>query len=152
MLLVACGVRWNQSLCDWRCAGAELPCLSGEWIKCPYPLPPSMVRFNFRPITGSPCVNTPAAANAYVFLCDTLSYSSHSVLFLFCLSLIFCKPLLCSACQLNDYRCVKARQATTKAKQCTTLSCLCGPAANKADQQLCCLLTESGYIQSATST
>ncbi len=63
MLLVARGVGWNQSLCYWRYPGAELRCLSGVWIKCPYLVPPSMVRFNFRPITGTPCANTPAAAN-----------------------------------------------------------------------------------------
>lgn len=72
MLLVSCGVGWNQSLCYWRCPGVELRCVSGVWIKCPFLVPPSMVRFNFRPITASPCANTPAAANAYLLFSLTL--------------------------------------------------------------------------------
>lgn len=63
MLPVSCGVEWNQSLCYWSCPGAVLCCVSGVWIKCPFLVPWSRVKFNFRAITGSPCANTPAAAN-----------------------------------------------------------------------------------------
>lgn len=63
MLPVSCGVEWNQSLSYWRCPGAVLCCVSGEWIKCPFLVPWSRVKFNFRAITDSPCANTPAAAN-----------------------------------------------------------------------------------------
>lgn len=71
MLPVSCGVEWNQSLCYWRCPGAVLCCVSGEWIKCPFLVPWSRVKFNFRAITDSPCANTPAAANVELLLSFT---------------------------------------------------------------------------------
>lgn len=78
MLLVSRGVGWSRSLCYWRCPGAVLCCVSGVWIKCPFLVPPSRVKFNFGPITSSPCANTPAAANGKLLfsLAVCLSWSS----------------------------------------------------------------------------
>lgn len=65
MLQVSRWVGWNQSLLllktPRRC--------SLLWRKCPFLVPPPcLVRFNFRPITPSPCSDTPATANADVIV------------------------------------------------------------------------------------
>lgn len=84
---VSRGVGWNQSLCYWRCPGALLLFVSGVWIKCPCLVPPSRLRFNFRPITGSPCADTPAAANAYLLFSSLLPIICFSIVWKWDLSL-----------------------------------------------------------------
>lgn len=161
MLLVSCGVGWNWSLCYWSCPSAELCCVSRVWIKCPFLVPPSMVMFNFRPITASPCANTPAAANAYlclsVFLslsCHTLSRSSISIMWEsgafehnFVLTLITRSQYWFSVYEVHKPSCEERAKHSGASLYCFLF--FFSSITNKADQHLHCLLTQSGCMWSA---